>query len=289
MKNRNSRKALLYFIGVAAAAVLLAGGLGRITFYAPERFPWQTGRDIFLFRFKHIDPGFMASVFFVLFIVAFLSLLVTREGRRRLLVSLFIAALIGFLLYTFFPSGFPQPRTLPTPDERSSKELTTPEAAAPVYPYPYPAAEGVTPLPGWLVTMIGLGIALILAGGIAALAWLVYRPRSARVMAQELAEPAEAAVEALEAGEDYKDVITRCYAQMSQILSEERGLRRSLAMTPSEFEKLLVKMEFPYQPVHTLTHLFEDVRYGSIPASDQATERAVACLNDIIGYCRSSG
>jgi hypothetical protein len=102
-----------------------------------------------------------------------------------------------------------------------------------------------------------------------------------------MSQEAQAAVEALEAGGDFQDVVLRCYARMSQVLAEQRGVFRQSAMTTHEFERVLIKLGFPSEPVRTLTHLFEEVRYGSIQQGESGTQMAISSLNAIISYCKS--
>jgi hypothetical protein len=76
---------------------------------------------------------------------------------------------------------------------------------------------------------------------------------------------------------------------MSQVLSEQRGVSRESAMTPHEFERVLIKLGFPSEPIRTITHLFEEVRYGSIQQGENGMQRAISSLNAIRSYCNSLG
>jgi hypothetical protein len=98
---------------------------------------------------------------------------------------------------------------------------------------------------------------------------------------------AEDAVNALEAGVDLRNVIVRCYLQMSRLLQEEQGIERSYDMTAREFEDWLEYKGFPTTPVHQLTCLFEKVRYGKGQMSDNNENKAIESLNEIIQFCRS--
>ena len=74
---------------------------------------------------------------------------------------------------------------------------------------------------------------------------------------------AEKAWQALITGLDLKDVIVKCYRQMSLALEKEQGIERKDFMTTREFENLLEAAGIPHDPIHQLTQLFEAVRYGN--------------------------
>ncbi|HTP10892.1 MAG TPA: DUF4129 domain-containing protein, partial [Anaerolineae bacterium] len=82
-------------------------------------------------------------------------------------------------------------------------------------------------------------------------------------------------------GGDFKLTIVRCYQEMSRVVREERGLAREAAMTPREFEDYLASQGLPRAALNTLTRLFEQVRYGSLPAAAQEEALALTCLTEI--------
>jgi hypothetical protein len=75
---------------------------------------------------------------------------------------------------------------------------------------------------------------------------------------------------------------------MTGVVSEWRGIRRGLAMTPSEFADFLVSRQFPGEAIYPLTALFERVRYGDKHSPPKDIQEAVDCLNTILDYCRES-
>jgi hypothetical protein len=103
----------------------------------------------------------------------------------------------------------------------------------------------------------------------------------------DLLQEAEDAVNALDAGVNLRNVIIRCYLQMSRSLQEEQGIQRNYTMTVREFEDWLTSMGFPTDPVHQLTILFEKVRYGEQYIGENEKKVAVESLNKIIEFCRS--
>jgi hypothetical protein len=133
---------------------------------------------------------------------------------------------------------------------------------------------------------VGAGMALVVGAG----AWLLWR-RSRRPQQGPLGEvavQAQKAMEALQGGADIRNVILRCYFEMSRILSEERGLFRQSTMTPREFERSLAATGLPEPAVQRLTRLFEGVRYGAELTGDDEEAQAIASLTAIVDACRSA-
>lgn len=137
------------------------------------------------------------------------------------------------------------------------------------------------PAPPVLAWLVGLGLlaALIL------LAVVVLRSRPTPALPPWTKE-AEAARQALLAGENLADVILNCYRRMSQALQEDQGLVRDEAMTTGEFEGLLVAQGVPRDPVHQLTQLFEAVRYGRWQPGAGDEQRALDSLDAILAHSR---
>ena len=98
---------------------------------------------------------------------------------------------------------------------------------------------------------------------------------------------AEQAVNALEAGADLRNVILRCYFQMTRSLQEEQGIEREYPTTVQEFERRLENLGFPSIPLRQLTSLFEKVRYGKQQTNHNDEQIAMDSLNEIIQFCRS--
>jgi hypothetical protein len=119
------------------------------------------------------------------------------------------------------------------------------------------------------------------------LLWYVYRrffyePPST---SDQIKAEVEGAIDQIESGVDLRNVIIRCYADMSQILIERRGIQRNRAMTPHEFELELQEVGLPHSSVQNLTRLFEAVRYGNAQLSSEDEQEAIHCLNAIAEAC----
>ena len=134
-------------------------------------------------------------------------------------------------------------------------------------------------VPEWLAFISSLIIILV----IGFILWRIYQLRKRpKETIELLSREAQNVIETIQAGDDLRNVILRCYYQMARILHDRRGILRKQAMTPREFEQRLVELGFPREPVGQLTQLFEAVRYGSKELGDKAEFRAIACLEAIV-------
>jgi hypothetical protein len=182
-----------------------------------------------------------------------------------MLVISLIALGVIFLIMLLPKAGGSAPVDLPLP-------TATPLVTAPLGPVP--------PLLVWLVGIGLLAIALLFGGWIALSA--SRQPSTMEMVGLE----AEKAWQALKTGLDLKDVIVKCYRQMSLALEKEQGIERETYMTIREFENLLQAAGVPKAPIHQLTQLFEAVRYGNWQPNPADEQKAIQCLEAIMLYSR---
>ena len=110
--------------------------------------------------------------------------------------------------------------------------------------------------------------------------WLSGRTRGPLGLG-ELSAVAGAAAEELEAGGDLRDVVLRCYREMSELLSERQHVPFQEAMTAREFERQLRRAGVRDEHVSQLSRLFEEVRYGGRASGPLEEERALECLRAV--------
>jgi hypothetical protein len=149
-------------------------------------------------------------------------------------------------------------------------------------PLPVSTARPTSPLgqvPPLLLWLVGFGL---LAAGILIVVWISRSQTSQATTLDLVGLEAEKAWQALISGLDLKDVIIRCYRQMSLALEQERGLERKESMTTREFEYLLESAGVPHEPIHQLTRLFEAVRYGGWQPNPADERSAIECLEAIM-------
>jgi hypothetical protein len=271
----------LIWLGCAVVALLLlASSLSRLTF-RPGHFydlsallPAMGGAGAVLPR----DPAslafwqtLLAGVSLVLLIVLVIGLIFSRKLRRELLRRLISILIILVLLN----------QLLNVVRGNLAQEERSPAAANnPLLPL-----MGGEPLPAfvpnptlWMIVVVSAVLLGLLLAGI----WFFWR----RLRAQEspltrLADEAQLALADLQSGSDLKNTVLRCYMQMSQILSEQRGITRPHDMTPREFAQQLAAIGLRDEHIGQLTRLFERVRYGACQAGEREEREAVACLTAI--------
>jgi len=282
MTQRKKHIGLLLLTGALISLVLLASSLSNLQIQssASLSFTGNTDEDILKVEelwqvqthFFSILKGILALIFLILFIFLVARLIVFINIKTVLLSALVMGILLAIVY--LIPATTPGQSAV-FPNE--SLDRVTP----PSYTYP------VTPLgqpPQILVWLVVIGIVL----GLSLPAIKLVKDKLGRPsLEDELLQEAENAVRALQAGMDFRNVIMRCYMQMTRSLQEEQGIERNYSMTVREFEDWLEYLGFPTIPVHQLTTLFEKVRYGEQNSSDDEEKTAIESLNEIINFCRS--
>jgi hypothetical protein len=189
---------------------------------------------------------------------------ITDFIRPMLIISVIVSGFI-FLIMLLPSSGnsIPVEMPLPTPE---------PPVTAPL--------GSVPPLLLWLV---GIGL-LVISVGVGVWIALSRPPSPIDLVGLE----AEKAWQALKTGLDLKDVIIKCYQQMSLALEKEQGIERKDFMTTGEFENLLEAAGIPHDPIHQLTRLFDAVRYGNWKPNPLDEKMAIESLEAIMIYSREA-
>jgi hypothetical protein len=167
---------------------------------------------------------------------------------------------------------------LPQSEGSRAMELPVPTPEPPV-------TSPLGPVPPLLPWLVGIGL---LVTGIFIAIWIFGSPANRATTLDIVGLEAEKAWQELRAGLGLKDVIIKCYRQMSLALEKEQGIEREDSMTAREFENLLQAAGVPYDPVHQLTQLFEAVRYGHWQPNPIDEQKAIDCLAAIVAYSREA-
>jgi len=281
--------------GLAILAILILA-IGQIEFVPDEERP-ATFNPLDLFRqpasslpmgpsspVESLGPDLDAVVgrlllYVVLplaFAIYFVSIVISPQTRRHALALLVTLLMVVAVLMILFYS-------------RSGASPAAGGQAAEVGP----ASGGDLPViapaepAGWIVWLAAVALSLALLGG----AYLLWRRffRHPRRSLAGLAGQAQAALQELQSGTDLRDVVTRCYVEMSRIVGERRGLRRRESLTPREFAYRLTAAGLPAEDVYRLTRLFERVRYADQPPGPAEQQEATACLEAIVAAVGDTG
>jgi hypothetical protein len=282
------RKRLWVFLACAiaiGAMILLSAGISELEFQPGQPLPrFRVGEDAMRPLPRFLDSslaryvvGLIYALAFLLLPVSIVYLIISPKARRRAMktLALILCLVVLLLLYPHPPAPEEQAQLQPPPD------ISMDGVAAPV-------VEFVANPPQWAVLGTAIGLALLLAAGLVGVFWIMWqRGRRAGSPLEQLAEQAEGAIGALQAGADLQDTVMRCYFEMSRVLREQRGIRRDVAMTPREFEQYLSEEGLPEKQVGRLTRLFERVRYGAQAVGKREELEAIDCLTAILEACRS--
>jgi hypothetical protein len=136
----------------------------------------------------------------------------------------------------------------------------------------------------WFSLLLTFLVSLLLLS----LLWRSFQKERQDGSLERLSASAGAALSALDAGAGYRSAILRCYAEMQHTVREQHGLERKASLTPREFQAALRDAGLPPGPVEDITRLFEAARYGNSEGSQEETERARACLQQISQAARHS-
>lgn len=277
------RTATFLQISLALAALLfLAAGIGNVQFSA--------GRELDLLglllrgmRFETPPaaagvpemiafPPWARIVFWLVLLTALAYALVSPEGRRRLFMTLILVALVLFIAERY------RDRLQEPPAEEFVSEGVGALPEAPLAPLPEPPPFVADP-PAWLFWAVNVAVALAFF----LVLWYVWRRLRPEPDPQSLlVEEAASALAELEAGGDLRDVVLRCYVQMSAVLKENHRMERRQAVTPREFEQQLAAAGMQDEHIRRLTRLFEAVRYGGQSSTGKTAQEASDCLQAIV-------
>ena len=277
-----------------AAMLLLTSGLSELSLLPGQGLPAAIresstqadsdsrpipGVELLFSAFRAL---FGLSVLF--FPAAIIYVLVSPSARKRVLRDLGLALTI-MLLYQYVGPHLAKIFQQNLPEMGSGRGLNRVDPSA-------FSTDFIANPPTWLVWGASLLIAMALIGlplGLVAyLRWRSRQQASPLGHVKELAIEAQNAIDSLAAGADLKNVVTRCYARMSQVLGEKRGIHRRATMTPREFERRLRRAGLPNQPIHQLTELFERVRYGAKDTGPEEERRALESLRAIVQSCEAT-
>lgn len=216
------------------------------------------------------------TIALICFPIAIFLMLTSKESRKRLIRTLLLLFLLTIVLSRYVMNSqiteeeilLDAGATMPEPSDLELETSIT--------------EEFESNIPRWIV----LTISTVLVITVIVIGYVLYRilfpTQQQYAPFSEIAEQAQAALDAVQLGADYRNIIMQCYAEMLRIVREQRGLKRNSAVTASEFIASLVKMGYPEDAVKQLTKLFEDARYGSKQHTPQQEQTAISSLQNIV-------
>ncbi len=284
---------LLLGIGIVAT-ILLAAGLSQLELRPGRPFPLagilQMLRNTTMFLSNLSLPvdviRMLIACIWILLFISIIGFIVSPEVRKNVFKRTIIYLIWILLIYGLATTINPYlPRFGQEESETSGATLfdaTDSTEALPATP------DFIVNPPQWFVVGVSAFLVALLLG-IIWFFWHLFSAGEKETPLELLSKEAQQALTGLQAGQDLKDTIMRCYFEMSQILSQQQNLHRRSGMTPREFERYLAESGLHIERIQRLTRLFEDVRYGGKPSGRRQEQEAIACLTTIVQtYGRSS-
>ncbi len=245
--------------------------------------PLTFGEGYFNFIFALI------AVFLISLPIALIFLISSKDRKRiiRVLLPPMWLAIIYLLIRPEVPpyvqpkSGLPETLTPAEPLIADVEPTSAPSTLMEV--------EFIFTPPQWLVTVMTIGLAILIATLLVSVFLYTQRFIHRKLSPlQQIAQEAQEAMDALMTGADLRNTVIRCYYEMNQVLIKHRGVKRDKSMTPREFERNLERAGVPGEHVRTLTRLFEVVRYGTEVPGEEEERQAIESLSMIVNAIRSS-
>ncbi len=281
------------FAGIALLAlVLLSISLNSLEMAAGKPFPFtELAPPVYDSALPNNLERILLAIFRIMMILGWILLpiyiillIISKEERKNFLRRMAGLLPLFIMLYILVTS-----RNIKQAVDQLSPRLGSSQVPSGDVGTPGLTPEFVPP-PHWVTTVavvvIALAITLILTG----IFFILWRRSQARLRLKEplnkVEREAQAALDSIISGGDLREAILRCYMQMVETIKEYRGYFREQDMTPHEFELFLEKHGLPQDPVHQLTRLFEEVRYGAMKPGRKEEQTAIASLSAIVSACQ---
>ncbi len=284
------KQVIFLFMALAAALILLlvSSSLSQLELTPGEPLPMGNMASTLEGTFMPKSGEIILQLIRLFFLLAIISipilvvlLIVSPKARRQFLREM-VRVIPMILLVILFGRIA---RLVRAPE---NEEVPAPQAGDGLSPDFVPGGELVMPELSnqWTVVAI-VAIAVTITVIIGLIVWFTLRnsKRTPDVRERILAQTGRA-LRQIEMGGEVRDVIQRCYREMNTALREQRGVQRRANLTTQEFQEHLVGLGFPARAVRTLTHLFEEVRYGSKTGTPEMVDEAVACLTELMESMR---
>lgn len=286
---------LLLLVSLAIlAAALLAAGLSNMPLRPGQPFPLAGILQLLNESSLSLPTGLsipagliyvLTGCFWVILFISIVAFIISPEVRKHVFRRVIIY-LVWFLLFFGLIRALQPYLPLLQPQPQSPAQSGQPADQTPAGLIPAPPEFVVNP-PGWLViaaSILIVAVPLIIFWLLWRFFWAAKAPAAEESPLETLTAQAQRALDELEAGENLKDTVLRCYRQMNKILSQRYNIRRAQGMTAREFEQFLAHSGFQNEHIRRLTRLFERVRYSNQSPHPTDEQEAVACLTAIVNH-----
>jgi hypothetical protein len=283
---------LIFGVIAVLSLILLAGSLNTLELKPGQEFHFEEAAEtVYEQNVPEGWTGYLLVLFRIILILGWvliplylILLIFSKEARKRFLRDMVMVLPILVMLYLLNTSQVA--RNMAENLEINFQEMEMAEIEGPGDLAP----PEFTPPPDWVTTLAIVIIALVAAAILAGTIYIVWKRSRERTYEpiHRVEKEARAALDAIETGGDLREAIIRCYVQMIEALKEYRGIYRDRDMTAHEFELFLTKRGLPREPIHQLTQLFEQVRYGAQAPGRREENQAISSLSAIISACQKT-
>jgi hypothetical protein len=285
MRSRQKLITLILGVGAVLALAALAAGIATLDLNGGPRYilpeAEQSPQEAPLPVESQQTANYLGAltiVFLILLPLGLVYLLVSPSARRRFLIQLVQVSVIVLFIYLLYQNIG---RVFPSLQARLSGEGAEDLGLGNIelrFLEPFKPQS-----PAWLTELFSFALA---ASFVYFLFWLWQRLRRpderSAPPADQLVRSAQAALRQIDAGQNLRDVVLRCYHEMTQAAAQKKHLTRPEYVTPHEFSLSLEKAGLPAEQVQRLTALFEAVRYGHKTPGVKERSEAVACLQAVV-------
>lgn len=281
MTNHFKRQAFLYYSLLLIGIILLSTNLSEMKFSPAVPFPESGDETLSSSPAVIYETTSLPWLQGVLALVAIISLVYITIGLATQMKPKHFRPVLGILLgilALFAILAILPPAQFPFRSVDFLNPAAPPIPARPALPLGKP--------PDWVTWAVIISLILLT---LLLIIWVFSQALRRNLSKDRLGREAENALEALRSGQEFTNVILRCYLQMQQALKDELGIEREAHFTTQEFQKQLEAKGIPPLPLTQLTSLFEKVRYGHKQTSGEDEQTAIDCLTDIAQYCRGQG
>lgn len=286
MKKFFTNRTVVIVVGLLAIVALAAvtSRLVSLEFEAAVPFSAVDNSGENTVRLERLDLPFYYLFYCAVAILATLTIFafVVLPPKQRWKFLLIILLLMAAFLVTQYLFSMGQPAEETPVAEFTRTPVVEVEILATATPEPIPS-EFVPPS---VAPQFSYAVALALSLAAAVVTWILLRRYRQPAPLEGLEEAAQAALDELQAGGDWAQTVEGAYLRMTEIVQQQRGLKRRVFATPAEFAVILEKVGLPAESVQRLTGLFERVRYGGKRSTRKDIDEAIACLTEIVAACQ---
>lgn len=230
--------------------------------------------------FQDFLSTIMIPISIIILVIIAIGLLIRKELRQKVILRLLAAlSALLFLIFIFYIS-----RHFDDNNDQSGEMINTGIENIVADPGPENSPDDESPEPEIPQGISYLFSIIIVSAFITSVYFIVRKIRSLNRTGEspDIAAISQKALDDFESGDDFSDVILRCYSEMGHWVQTRMGIIRSTSMTPHEFQTHLLKEGLPRKEVEQLTMLFERVRYGREQLTKPEEKDAEICLKSLI-------